>query len=111
MGICNPAFTDMYSWELTSSHELNDYKIFQYLLIKSGKILYGKKGYVFTQITNNDINSHIKILLRGEQFSNSIGLPNAMKLLLNYIRVHSIRSIILSIEDIQKSLLSLIVIS
>ena len=66
VGICNPAFTGMYLWELTSSHELNDYKICQYHLMKSGIILYGKETYVFTQFTNNDINSHIKILLRGE---------------------------------------------
>ena len=72
VSIYNPAFTGMYLWELTSSHELNDYKICQYHSIKSGIILYGKEAYVFTQITNNDINTHIKILLKGKQFRNSI---------------------------------------
>ena len=111
VGICNPSFTGMYLWELTSTHDLNDYKFCQYHSIKSGVILYGSEAYVFTQITNNDIISHIKILLRGQTFRNLIKLSNAAKLVLNFVRVQSVRTIIPSIEEIQKSLLRMIGIS
>ena len=83
----------------------------KYHSIKSGIFLYGTESYAFTQITNNDINSHIKILLRGKQFRNAITLSNAMKLLLNYIRVHAHQTIIPSMEDIQRNIFSLIGIS
>ena len=102
---------NVFLWELDSNHQLNDYKISRYHLIKSGIILYGTEAYVFTQITNNDINSHIKILLRGKEFRNGITLPTAMKLLLNFVRVNAHRTIIPSIEEIQRNLFSLIGIS
>ena len=63
-GIVNPAFTGMMLWEVSCNHDLNDYQICEYHNIKSGIILYGTEAYVFTQITNNDIMSHIKILFR-----------------------------------------------
>ena len=107
----NPAFTGMYLWELTSSHELKDYQICCYHSIKSGLILYSTEAYVFTQITNNDITSHLKILVRGKSYKNDMTLSQAMKLLLNYIRTNSGRTIIPSIQDIQKHLHSLIGIS
>ena len=44
VGICNPAFTGMFLWELDSNHQLNDYKISQYHLIKSGIILNGPEA-------------------------------------------------------------------
>ena len=77
---------------------MNDYKISQYHSIKSGIILYGAEAYVFTQISNNDINSHITVLLRGKEFRNAITLPNAMKLLLNYVRINDYCIIIPSIQ-------------
>ena len=111
VGICNPAFTGMFLWELDSNHHLNDYKISEYHSIKSGVIMYGTEAYIFTQISNNDINSYIKILLRGRKFRNTITLSNAVKLILNYIRVNAHRSIIPSMEDIQRNLTFLIGIS
>ena len=74
VGVFNPAFTGMYLWELSSSHELNDYQICPYHSIKSGVILYGAEAYVFTRIMNNDITSHLKILIRGKQFRNAMTL-------------------------------------
>ena len=91
VGVFNPAFTGMYLWELSSSHELNDYQICQYHSIKSGVILYGVEAYVFTQIMNNNITSHLKILTRGKQFRNAMTLAQAMKLLVNYVRHIPIR--------------------
>ena len=80
VGVFNPAFTGMYLWELSCSHELNDYQICPHHSIKSGIILYGAEAYVFTQITNNDITSHLKILIRGKRFTNDMTLAQAMKL-------------------------------
>ena len=106
--VFNPAFTGMYLWELSSTHELNDYHVCKYHAIRSGVILYGSEAYVFTQITNNDITSHLKIFLRRRNFRNEMKLNQAMKLVLNYVRSNSKRTIIPSIHGIQKDLYSLI---
>ena len=63
-GVFNPAFCGMILWELAPNHILNDYKISPFHQIKSGVIMYGHNAYVFTPITNNDIQSFLKILLR-----------------------------------------------
>ena len=107
VGVFNPAFTGMYIWELSSSHELNDYQICRYHSIKSGVILYGAEAYVFTQIMNNNITSHLKILRRGKQFRNAMTLAQTMKLLLNYVRKNSYWRIIPSIKKIQMNIHSL----
>ena len=62
--IFNPAFCGMLLWELVPGHILNEYKICKFHQIRSGVIMYGCQAYVFTPITNNDIQSHLKILLR-----------------------------------------------
>ena len=111
VGVFNPAFTGMYLWELSCSHELNDYQICPHHSIKSGIILYGTEAYVFTQITNNDITSHLKILIRGKRFTNDMTLAQAMKLLLTYVRVNCSRTIIPSIKEIQANLHTLLGLS
>ena len=111
VGVFNPAFTGMCLWELSSSHELNDYQKCWYHSIKSGIIFYGTEAYVFTQITNNSITSHLKILIRGKQFRNVMILAQAMKLLLNYVRTKSSQRIIPSMKEIQMNLHSLLGIS
>ena len=80
VGVFNPAFTGMYLWELSSSHELNDYQICRYHSIKSGIILYGSEAYVFTQITNNDIISHLKILIRWQKYRNDMYCDSSLSL-------------------------------
>ena len=98
----------MYLWELSSTHELNDYHVCKCHAIRSGVILYGSEPYVLTQITNNDITSHLKIFLKGRKFRNEMKLNQAMKLVLNYVRSNCKRTIIPSIHDIQKDLHSLL---
>ena len=95
----------MLIWELSSDHELNDYKICKFHQIKSGIILYGSEAFVFTPIENNDIRSYLKILLRGAtNLPDGITTSKATNLLLSYIRCNSKRTIIPSIPTIQKDL-------
>ena len=65
-GILNPAFCGMMLWEMSPGHLLNDFKINKFHNLRSGIILHGTRAYVFTQITNDDIHSHLKILIRGK---------------------------------------------
>ena len=69
-GICNPAFTGMILWEYCEDHICNDYKISEFHNLKSGIILNGTVAYIFTPIENNDIKSHIKILLQNKKLKN-----------------------------------------
>ena len=63
-GVINPAFTGMKLWEITESHEFNDYKVSPFYQIRTGIILHGTDAFIFTQISGNDIISYIKLLLR-----------------------------------------------
>ncbi len=65
-GIWNPAFCGMMLWEISPGHLLNDFEINKFHNLRSGIILHGTRAYVFTQITNDDIHSHLKILIRGK---------------------------------------------
>ena len=67
-GIFNPACTGMYTWELDQGHIMNEYKICKYHSIKSGVILCGNDTYIFTPISNGDIFSYLKILLKKLQY-------------------------------------------
>ena len=71
-GIFNPAFCGMMLWEIAPNHILNDYKICQFHQIKSGIILYGHNAYIFTPITNNDIQSYLKILICGKSLKHNL---------------------------------------
>ena len=86
-GIFNPAFTGMFLWDLKTGHNLNQYKVCKFHCIKSGIILYGNEAYVFTQMTNNDIHSYLKVLLRGKSLQGNIQPNWAIKLVLDYIRL------------------------
>ena len=103
-GIVNPAFTGMLLWDISPNHELNDYQICEFHNIKSGIILYGSEAYVFTQITNNDITSHVKILFRGATLGHNLNPSKAAKMIVKYVRYNASRLIIPSIPTIQHDL-------
>ena len=100
----NPAFCGMFLWELKQNHHLNDYQICKYHNIKSGLILYGTEVYIFTQITNNDILSYVRVLFRDKNLPNSLTKSFVSKMILKYIRYNATRTIIPSIPTIQKDL-------
>ena len=104
VGVFNPAFCGMMLWEIAADHILNDYKISQFHQIKSGVILYGRTAYVFTPITNNDIQSYLKILLRGKILMDNISTSKATKKLVYYVRDKAKKHIIPCIPTIQKHL-------
>ena len=91
-------------WEIAPDHILNDYKICQFHEIKSGIILYGHNAYIFTPITNNDIHSYLKILLRGKKLKNNLPASKATKQLVYYVRQKATNHIIPCIPTIQKHL-------
>ena len=97
-GIVNPAFTGMLLWPISNNHELNDYQICEYHNIKSGVLLYGTEVYVFTQITNNDILSHVKILFRGCNLLHNLTPAAVAKMIVKYVRYNAGRLIIPSIQ-------------
>ena len=103
-GILNPSFCGMTLWELSPDHIFNDYKVCGFHQIKSGIILYGNMAYVFTPIENNDIKSHLKILLRNKRLKYDMSHARASKLLVDYIRREATRKIIPSISNIQSDL-------
>ena len=65
---------------------LNEYKICQFHQIRSGIIMYGCEAYIFTPISNNDIYSHLKILLRKKTFKHNLTPIQASRQLLLYCR-------------------------
>ena len=66
-GIVNPAFSGMILWELNPNHLLNEFEVNKFHAIKNGIIIHHTKIYIFTQIQNDDIQSHLTILLRGKK--------------------------------------------
>ena len=103
-GIFNPAFCSMMLWEIAPNHILNDYKICQFHQIKSGIILYGHNAYIFTPITNNDIQSYLKILLRGKILKHNLPACKAAKKLVYYVRDKATNHIIPCTRTIQTHL-------
>ena len=103
-GILNPSFCGMTLWELRADHIFNDFKLCPFHQIKSGIILYGHKAYIFTPIENNDIKSHLKILLQNKKLKNNISHARAGKLLVDYVCNESTKTIIPCITTIQRDL-------
>ena len=93
-GILNPAFCGMILWELTPHHLLNEFRINQYHQIRSGVILQNSTAYVFTPICNDDIHSHLKILIRNKSLKNNIPPSTAATMLRKYVRYNSESEII-----------------
>ena len=62
-GIVNPAFTDMFLWELRTGHPCNHYMIPRESNIRKGLVFRGNTVYVYTPILNNDITSFTKIIV------------------------------------------------
>jgi len=107
-GILNPAFTGMFLWDFSNTDNLNEYKISKFHSIKSGIIVYGNEIFVFTPISNNDMQSYLKILFIGVSFKNDLTKSTATRLIVKYIRVNSKKRIIPCIPSIQKSLFDII---
>ncbi len=98
----------MFLWDLKTGHDFNQYKVCKVHCIKSGIILYDNDVYVFTQMTNNDIHSYLKVLLRDKSLPGNIKPNQAIKLLLDYIQQNSRKPVIPDIPAIQRELFHLI---
>ena len=107
-GIVNPAFSGMLLWELNPNHLLNEFEVNKFHAIKNGIIIHHTKIYVFTQIRNDDIQSHLKILLRGKKMKNNMSGNMAATTLRKYVRHHCKTTIIPSITSIQRALFNLL---
>ena len=103
-GVFNPAFTGMFLLDYSSYKDLSDYKICKFHCIKSGIILYGNEAFVFTPLTNNDINSYIKILLRNQSFNHTMTKSKATKLIVDYIRCNCQEPVLPCLHLIKKFL-------
>ena len=100
-GIFNPSFCGMMLWKISQGHILDEYKISQFQNIKCGIIIDQNLAYIFTPIENNDIKSHLKILLRNKTLKNGIGHAKASTMLVKYVQGQSSKPIIPCIKQIQ----------
>ena len=87
-------------------HLLNDFEINKFHNIQSGIILHGSRAYAFTQITNDDIHSHLKILIRGKSLRDDIPTSKGVTILQKYVRFKSTEKIVPSIHQIQENIYS-----
>ena len=110
-GILNPAFCGMVLWELKRDHILNEFRINKFHNIRNGIILHNMTAYVFTPICNDDIHSHLKILIRGKQLRHNIPPSKGATILRKYVRQHSQRVTIPCINEIQNSLYNMLGLS
>ena len=94
------AFCGMLLWEISPGHMLNDFEINKFHNIRSGIILHGSRAYVFTQITNDDIHSHLKILMRGKSLKHNIPTSKGATMLRKYVRFKSTERILPSIHQL-----------
>ena len=101
--IFNPEFCGVLLWELVQGHILNEYKICQFHQIRSGIIMYGCEAYVFTPISNNDLHSNLKILLRKKPFKHNLTPIKACRQVLLYCREQCKKNIIPCVPTIQKT--------
>ena len=84
---------------------MNEYKVCHYHSIKSGLIVCGNDAYVFTLITNGDIISFLKILLRSvTSYNDDMTHSHTMKFLKTYVRTNACKRVIPSIPTIQKQI-------
>ena len=83
-GILNPAFCGILLWEMSLGHLLNDFEINKFHNLRSGIILHGPRTYVFEEITNDDIHSHLKILICGKILKNKIAMSTGATFLRKY---------------------------
>jgi len=111
VGVFNPAFTGMFLLDYSSYKDLSEYKICKFHCIKSGIILYGNEAFVFTPLTNNDINSYIKILLRKQSFHHTMTKSKATKLIVDYIRCNCLKPIIPCLHIIKNFLSDIVGLS
>ena len=93
-GAFNPAFTGMFLLDYSIYKNLSKYKICKFHSIKSGIILYGNEAFVFTLLSNIDIQSYLKILLCDKSFHHTMIKSKAIKLIVNYIRCNCRETII-----------------
>ena len=111
-GVFNPAFTGMFLLDYSNYKDLSEYKICKFHSIKSGIIVKGNEAFVFTPLTNNDINSYLKILLRNKTLSHSsMTKAKATKLIVDYIRCNCRKPVIPSLHIIKNYLRDIVGLS
>lgn len=102
----------MYIRELDQGHIMTEYQICKYHSIKSGIILIDNDAYIFTPISNGDIFSYLKILLKKAiALKDNMTHSNAMRILKNYVKGNSSKLVIPSIPSIQLDLHDILGIS
>ena len=84
----------MFILDYSKYTDLSEYKICKFHSIKSGIILYGNEAFVFTPLSNNDIHSYLKILLRNKSFHHTMTKSKATKVIVDYIRCNCRKPII-----------------
>ena len=84
----------MFILDYSKYTDLSEYKICKFHSIKSGIILYGNEAFVFTPLSNNDIHSYLKILLRNKSFHHTMTKSKATKVIVDYIRCNCMKLII-----------------
>ena len=104
----NPAFSGMLLCELNQEHLVNEFPVNKYYELKNGIIVHHGKAYVFTSIRNDDIQSHLKILLRRKRMKHNITPASAATMLRKFVRHQSQETIIPSIRLIQDSLFNIL---
>ena len=102
--VFNPSFTGMFLLDYSSYKDLSEYKICKFHSIKSGIILYGDEAFVFTPLSNNDIQSYLKILLRDKSLPHTLTKSKATKMILEYIRANCKKPILPCLQNIKKFL-------
>ena len=94
VGIFNPAFKGMFLLDYSTLPNLSEYKICKFHTIKSGIIVYGNEAFVFTPISNNDMQSYLKIMLRDRPLPYNMTKTLATRLIVEYIRANCRKAIL-----------------
>ena len=107
--IFNPNFCGILLWEMSPGHLIKNFEINKFHNLICGIILHG--SYVFTQIKNDDIHSHLKIFICGKRLKNKIATSTGATILRKYVRYQSTNKIIPSIHQIQEDIYSTLWVS
>ena len=101
----------MFLLEYSTLPNLSEYKICKFHTIKSGIILYRNEVFVFTPISNNDMQSYLKIMLRDRPLPYNMSKTLATRLIVEYIRANCKKEIIPCLRIIQNYLSDIVGLS
>ena len=111
VGVFNPAFTGMFLLDYSTLPNLSEYKTCKFHTIKRILIVYGNEAFVFTPISNNDIQSYLKIMLCDRPLPYNMTKTLATRLIVEYIRANCRKAIIPCLYLIQNYLSDIVGLS